>query len=92
MSSGIFLNRGELPDREVVDQILVVINNLLALAVEQAIRVASDEEMEAICAATRVLSTAVRTARARPCPHQPTANRYAGEQKSATAAHCAISV
>ena len=38
---------GDLPDREVVDQILVVINNLLALP-EQAIKVATDAELEAI--------------------------------------------
>ena len=52
---GHILTRGDLPDREVVDQILVVINNLLALAAEQAIQVANDEEIEAICAATRPL-------------------------------------
>ena len=52
---GHILGRGDLPDREVVDQILVVINNLLILAAEQAIKVASDEEMEAICEATRPL-------------------------------------
>ena len=46
---GHILNRGDLPDREVVDQILVVINNLLALAAEQAIKVATDAELEAIC-------------------------------------------
>ena len=50
---GHILNRGDLPDREVVDQILVVINNLLALAAEQAIKVATDAELEAICQATR---------------------------------------
>ena len=50
---GHILNRGELPDREVVDQILVVINNLLTLAVEQAIQVANNDELETICAATR---------------------------------------
>ena len=52
---GHILNRGDLPDREVVDQILVVINNLLALAAEQAIKVATDAELETICQATRPL-------------------------------------
>ena len=52
---GHILNRGDLPDREVVDQILVVINNLLALAAEQAIKVATDAELETICQTTRPL-------------------------------------
>ena len=52
---GHILNRGDLPDRELVDQILVVINNLLALAAEQAIKVATDAELETICQATRPL-------------------------------------
>lgn len=52
---GHILGRGDLPDRNVVDQVLVVINNLLALAAEQAITVASDEQIEEIRQATRPL-------------------------------------
>ena len=40
------LNQGALPDRHLVDQILVVINSLVSIAAEQLLKAQRDEEIE----------------------------------------------
>ncbi|MDG1124308.1 MAG: GntR family transcriptional regulator [Pseudomonadales bacterium] len=43
---GHLLNQGDLPDRHLVDQILVVINSLVSIAAEQLLKSGRDEEIE----------------------------------------------
>ena len=52
---GHILAQGELPDATLVDQIMVVINNLIAMAAEQSLELASDEEISDIRRCVRPL-------------------------------------
>lgn len=52
---GHILAQGELPDATLVDQIMVVINNLIAMAAEQSLELASDEEINDIRRCVRPL-------------------------------------
>ncbi len=54
---GHMLAEGTLPDAKLVDQILVVINAMMSIAAEQAVQLASDEDIAAIRALTRPLYT-----------------------------------
>jgi DNA-binding FadR family transcriptional regulator len=47
------LNQGDLPDRHLVDQILVVISSLVSIAAEQLLKSGRDEEIEEIRALVR---------------------------------------
>ena len=47
------LNQGDLPDRHLVDQILVVISSLVSIAAEQLLKSRRDEEIEEIRALVR---------------------------------------
>ena len=48
------LNQGDLPDRNLVDQILLVINSLVSSAAEQLLKSGSDEEIQEIRSFVRV--------------------------------------
>lgn len=54
---GHMLAEGALPDAKLVDQILVVINAMMSIAAEQAVELASDEDIAAIRQLTRPLYT-----------------------------------